>query len=187
MRNLQFNVFTRQEFPIYYLPIVIWQFFFTYWFIFQLLKSGGAGSGNGFGGRNLTSPTSSPSKRPRKLKSPIPSGSFHYGSSGHHTPMSMGSGCSALGLMPMSAPAKICQTSPALDLLENKKKVQRNSLYHWVLWREALRGEKDRTNPNNPMPLPRSRLSFNWKVGVAWNRIKLGHAQRQALGHCSGL
>ena len=169
------------------LPIVIWQFFFTYWFIFQLLKSGGAGSGNGFGGRNLTSPTSSPSKRPRKLKSPIPSGSFHYGSSGHHTPMSMGSGCSALGLMPMSAPAKICQTSPALDLLENKKKVQRNSLYHWVLWREALRGEKDRTNPNNPMPLPRSRLSFNWKVGVAWNRIKLGHAQRQALGHCSGL
>jgi len=127
----------------------------------QLLKSGGAGSGNGFGGRNLTSPTSSPSKRPRKLKSPVPSGSFHYGSSGHHTPMSTGSSCSALGLMPMSAPAKICQTSPALDLLENKKKVQRNSLYHWVLWREALRGEKDRTNPNSPMPLPRSRLSFN--------------------------
>jgi len=130
----------------------------------QLLKSGGAGSGNGFGGRNLTSPTSSPSKRPRKLKSPVPSGSFHYGSSGHHTPMSMGSGCSALGLMPMSAPAKICQTSPALDLLENKKKVQRNSLYHWVLWREALRGEKEataRSNPNSPMPLPRSRLSFN--------------------------
>ena len=89
--------------------------------------------------------------------------------------MSMGSGCSALGLMPMSAPAKICQTSPALDLLENKKKVQRNSLYHWVLWREALRGEKEataRSNPNSPMPLPRSRLSFNWKVGVAWNKIR---------------
>ena len=99
--------------------------------------------------------------------------------------MSMGSGCSALGLMPMSAPAKICQTSPALDLLENKKKVQRNSLYHWVLWREALRGEKEataRSNPNSPMPLPRSRLSFNWKVGVAWNKNKLGHAHCQALG-----
>ena len=141
-------------------------------FIFQLLKSGGAGSGNGFGGRNLTSPTSSPSKRPRKLKSPVPSGSFHYGSSGHHTPMSTGSSCSALGLMPMSAPAKICQTSPALDLLENKKKVQRNSLYHWILWREALRGKKDRANPNSPMPLARSRLSFNWKVGVAWNKVR---------------
>ena len=48
--------------------------------------------------------------------------------------------------------------SPALDLLETKKKVQRNSLYHWVLWREALRGEKDRTNN----PTPRARLSFNW-------------------------
>ena len=158
-----------------------------FFFIFQLLKSGGAGSGNGFGGRNLTSPTSSPSKRPRKLKSPVPSGSFHYGSSGHHTPMSMGSGCSALGLMPMSAPAKICQTSPALDLLENKKKVQRNSLYHWVLWREALRGEKDRTNPNSPMPLPRSRLSFNWKVGVAWNKVRSCLPNAKHWGNCSGL
>jgi hypothetical protein len=69
-----------------------------------------------------TSPTSSPSKRPRRYKSPL-----HFS----------------------SAPSKFCQTaSPALDLLETKKKVQRNSLYHWVLWREALRGEKDRvTNP----------------------------------------
>merc|ERR1739848_413212 len=77
----------------------------------------------------MTSPTSSPSKRPRKLKSPIPS-------------------------QAMSAPPKLfCQSSstpasPALDLLETKKKVQRNSLYHWVLWREALRGEKDRLSFN---------------------------------------
>jgi len=83
------------------------------------------------------SPNSSPSKRPRKLKSPLPSTS------------ASGSWCSA------SAPAKICQTSPALEMLETKKKVQRNSLYHWVLWREALRGEKDRVQSN-----PR-RLSFN--------------------------
>ena len=88
-------------------------------------------------GKNVTSPTASPSKRPRKLKSPVPS----YQTS-------------------MSAPPKICQSSPALDLLENKKKVQRNSLYHWVLWREALRGEKDRVSgPGSPHP-PR-RLSFN--------------------------
>ena len=79
--------------------------------------------------------------------------------SGSCTPISKPFTCSTLGLMPMSAPAKICQTeSPALDLLETKKKVQRNSLYHWVLWREALRGEKDRTNN----PTPRARLSFNW-------------------------
>merc|ERR1719510_576839 len=83
------------------------------------------------------SPNSSPSKRPRKLKSPLPSTS------------ASGSWCSA------SAPAKICQSSPALEMLETKKKVQRNSLYHWVLWREALRGEKDRVQSN-----PR-RLSFN--------------------------
>ena len=84
--------------------------------------------------RNITSPTSSPSKRARKLQasSTLPENSFQ---------------CS-------SAPAKICQNSPALDLLESKKKVQRNSLYHWVLWREALRGEKDRVTQ------PR-RLSFN--------------------------
>ena len=121
----------------------------------------------------MTSPTSSPSKRPRKLKSPIPSGSFHYGQ-GHHTPMSMGSGCSALGLMPMSAPAKICQTSPALDLLENKKKVQRNSLYHWVLWREALRGIKDCKTQTAPChsPVPDSHSTEKW----AWLGIKLGQA-----------
>ena len=89
------------------------------------------------GGRShqCTSPTSSPSKRPRKLvQSPI---------------ANFGPTCS-------SAPAKLCQTaSPALDLLETKKKAQRNSLYHWVLWREALRGEKDRVQAN-----PR-RLSFS--------------------------
>jgi len=88
--------------------------------------------------RNLTSPTSSPSKRARKLQSP--------------------NGATALPenlLQCSSAPAKICQNSPALDLLESKKKVQRNSLYHWVLWREALRGEKDRVTTH-----PR-RLSFN--------------------------
>merc|ERR1719220_1358515 len=120
----------------------------------QLLESGGAGSGgcgnNSSNNRNnlSTSPTSSPSKRARKIKSPMPTSGSAY-----HTPMSTSASSSALGLLPMSAPAKICQTSPALDLLETKKKVQRNSLYHWVLWREALRGEKDRTNnPNAPHP-----------------------------------
>ena len=84
-----------------------------------------------------TSPTSSPSKRARKI---VATPSFTMPENSVVT-------CS-------SAPAKICQTSPALDLLESKKKVQRNSLYHWVLWREALRGEKDRvTHPK--------RLSFN--------------------------
>ena len=84
-----------------------------------------------------TSPTSSPSKRARKI---VATPSFSMPENSMMT-------CS-------SAPAKICQTSPALDLLESKKKVQRNSLYHWVLWREALRGEKDRvTHPK--------RLSFN--------------------------
>merc|ERR1711874_609032 len=127
----------------------------------QLLESGGAGSGgNGSTSRNnlSTSPTSSPSKRARKIKSPLPTSGSVY-----HTPMST-SGSSTLGLMPMSAPAKICQTSPALDLLETKKKVQRNSLYHWVLWREALRGEKDRTN-NPPQSPPRpTRLSFSTEI-----------------------
>lgn len=131
----------------------------------QLLKSGGAGSGNNSSNNrnNLsTSPTSSPSKRARKIKSPMPTSGSAY-----HTPMSTSGSSSALGLMPMSAPAKICQTSPALDLLETKKKVQRNSLYHWVLWREALRGEKDRTNnPNVPHPQsPRpTRLSFSTEI-----------------------
>ena len=98
------------------------------------------------------SPTSSPSKRARKLKSPVP---FQNGNS--------------TAALSMSAPAKICQNnqaSPALDLLESKKKVQRNSLYHWVLWREALRGEKDRANPAGSSPgaaNPKARLSFSWK------------------------
>ena len=85
--------------------------------------------------KHITSPTSSPSKRARNNATPLT------------MPENSMMTCS-------SAPAKICQTSPALDLLESKKKVQRNSLYHWVLWREALRGEKDRvTHPK--------RLSFN--------------------------
>ena len=93
---------------------------------------------------HATSPTASPSKRPRKLKSPIASNA-----SGNTSTMSW------------TAPARFCQnntTSPALDLLETKKKVQRNSLYHWVLWREALRGEKDRVQGSNIT----RRLSFNW-------------------------
>lgn len=81
-------------------------------------------------------PTASPSKRPRKLKSPIPNSSGLLPSSS-----------TSSSFLSLSAPAKICQNSPALDLLESHKKVQRNSLYHWVLWREALRGEKDRTAP----------------------------------------
>ena len=92
---------------------------------------------------HATSPTASPSKRPRKLKSPIASNA-----SGNTSTMSW------------TAPARFCQnntTSPALDLLETKKKVQRNSLYHWVLWREALRGEKDRVQGSNIT----RRLSFN--------------------------
>lgn len=84
-----------------------------------------------------TSPSSSPSKRPRRYKQCGPG--MMPGTSG-------GGFCS-------SAPPKLCKPSPALELLENKKKAQRNSLYHWVLWREALKGEKDRsTNPR--------RLSF---------------------------
>ena len=107
--------------------------------------------------------TASPSKRPRKLKSPIPtSGLLLSSSSGN------GNNSSSSSFLSLSAPAKICQNnSPALDLLETKKKVQRNSLYHWVLWREALRGEKDRTNnPNVPHPQsPRpTRLSFSTEI-----------------------
>ena len=74
-----------------------------------------------------TSPTyvGSPNKRPRRLR--------------------------PANAVTNSAPPKIhtAIASPALELLETKKKVQRNGLYHWVLWREALRGEKDRviTNP----------------------------------------
>jgi hypothetical protein len=41
-----------------------------------------------------------------------------------------------------TTPAK----SPVLELLESKKKGQRSGLYQWVLWREALKGEKDRKN-----------------------------------------
>ncbi len=101
------------------------------------------------GGKHVTSPTSSPSKRPRKLKSPA--------QSGMSTPNQIHSNANA-GLS-LSAPAKICQASPALDLLETKKKVQRNSLYHWVLWREALRGEKDRTQKE--LVPSRAKLAFN--------------------------
>merc|ERR1712083_806997 len=66
----------------------------------QLLESGGAGSfGNNSsnGNRNnlSTSPALSPSKRARKIKSPIPTSG------------------PALGLMTLSVPAKICQTPPA--------------------------------------------------------------------------
>ena len=123
----------------------------------QLLKSGGArsfGNNSSNGNRNnlSTSPTSSLSKRVRKIKSPLPTSGTPNSTSGP-----------ALGLMTMSAPAKICQTSPALDLLETKKKVQRNSLYHWVLWREALRGEKDRTNKDSNPPRP-TRLSFSTEI-----------------------
>merc|ERR1712168_657847 len=92
----------------------------------QLLESGGAGSGNNLSNNrnNLsTSPTSSPSKRARKIKSPMPTSGSAY-----HTPMSTSGSSSALGLMPMSAPAKICQTSPALDLLETKKKSTKKQL-----------------------------------------------------------
>jgi len=94
-------------------------------------------------GSSSSQTTASPSKRPRKLKSPIPtSGLLLSSSSGN------GNNSSSSSFLSLSAPAKICQNnSPALDLLETKKKVQRNSLYHWVLWREALRGEKDRTTP----------------------------------------
>jgi hypothetical protein len=36
--------------------------------------------------------------------------------------------------------------SPVLELLQSKKKGQMSCLYQWVLWREALKGEKDRKN-----------------------------------------
>lgn len=108
-------------------------------------------------GKSPTSPTSSPSKRPRKLNKNTASSSVFS------TPTTANPGPGAS--MIMSAPAKICQSSPALDLLESKKKVQRNSLYHWVLWREALRGEKDRATTSSPTSsgssINRSRLAFN--------------------------
>jgi hypothetical protein len=65
-----------------------------------------------------TSPTSSPSKRPRRLARPSTSSTT------------------------TTTPAK----SPVLELLQSKKKGQRSGLYQWVLWREALKGEKDRKN-----------------------------------------
>jgi hypothetical protein len=65
-----------------------------------------------------TSPTSSPSKRPRRLARPSTSAAT------------------------TTTPAK----SPVLELLQSKKKGQRSGLYQWVLWREALKGEKDRKN-----------------------------------------
>jgi hypothetical protein len=65
-----------------------------------------------------TSPTSSPSKRPRRLARPSTSSST------------------------TTTPTK----SPVLELLQSKKKGQRSGLYQWVLWREALKGEKDRKN-----------------------------------------
>ena len=66
----------------------------------QLLKSGGVrsfGNNSSNGNRNnlSTSPALSPSKRARKIKCPIPTSG------------------PALGLMTLSAPAKICQTPPA--------------------------------------------------------------------------
>lgn len=113
-------------------------------------------------GKNVTSPTSSPSKRPRKLNKMT---AASVSTSVFATPPNgQGSGAAAAGSMIMSAPAKMCQSSPALDLLESKKKVQRNSLYHWVLWREALRGEKDRatSSPTSAgSSINRSRLAFN--------------------------
>jgi hypothetical protein len=66
-----------------------------------------------------TSPTSSPSKRPRRLARP-----------------------STSATTTTTTPAK----SPVLELLQSKKKGQRSGLYQWVLWREALKGEKDRKN-----------------------------------------
>jgi hypothetical protein len=65
-----------------------------------------------------TSPTSSPSKRPRRLARPSTSSTT------------------------TTTPTK----SPVLELLQSKKKGQRSGLYQWVLWREALKGEKDRKN-----------------------------------------
>jgi hypothetical protein len=66
-----------------------------------------------------TSPTSSPSKRPRRLARP-----------------------STSSTTTTTTPTK----SPVLELLQSKKKGQRSGLYQWVLWREALKGEKDRKN-----------------------------------------
>ncbi len=61
-----------------------------------------------------TSPTSSPSKRPRRGRT-------------------------------MSAPVSKVETDVCLKLLETKRKgVRQNGLRQFVLWREALRAEKDR-------------------------------------------
>ena len=44
-----------------------------------------------------------------------------------------------------SAPTTPTSKSPVLKLLESKKKAPRSGLYQWVLWREALKGEFERS------------------------------------------
>ena len=67
------------------------------------------------------SPTSNPSKKPRRLLRLSPSAPT--------TPTERGT----------------TSKSPVLRLLESKKKAPRSGLYEWVLWREALKGEFERS------------------------------------------
>lgn len=89
-----------------------------------------------------TSPTStsSPSKRAKRLPRP--------------TISAPGSSSSPTAAQSSPDPS----VSPALELLESKKKGLRSGLYQWVLWREALKGEKDRrASCGSPTPtLPSS-------------------------------
>ena len=67
------------------------------------------------------SPTSNPSKKPQRLQRPS--------ASAPTTPTDKGT------------PSK----SPVLKLLQSKKKAPRSGLYQWVLWREAIKGEFERS------------------------------------------
>ena len=77
-----------------------------------------------------TSPTSSPSKRARKVRP-------HHGvSSLPATPAAPNAGIPCAAYRPS-----------VIELLErNKKMVKNNGLYQFVLWREALKAEKDRVS-----------------------------------------
>jgi hypothetical protein len=76
-------------------------------------------------------------------------------------------------MVTMSMPALPAAASPALELLESKKKGQRSGLYQWVLWREALKGEKDRrasSLSSLPSPGPASAASPRDK-SASWRRL----------------
>lgn len=72
--------------------------------------------------------------------------------------------------------------SKVLRLLESKMKGQRNSLYEWVLWREALKGEKDRIRSQS-LDRARSRVLMRWSfcqtIYFRWNGFYSNYEQIQ--------